>query len=109
MENMKTQQAIFKDLNAIVLGAMREVAEMEDGYHQLAIQFGISKETADALKKLSLAEMWEVVEKMSGTFLFAARNVDSTLYQLVRNNVPQNDVALLTKLRATAASKVARV
>ena len=74
--------SIIRELNAITLGAIREIADGPDGDHQLSVQFGVSKRTAEAVRKLRIDDLWRIVDQIGDTFLFAARNADDTLYQL---------------------------
>lgn len=99
--------ATVRELNALTLGAIRIIADGPDGDHQVCVQFGISKKTADAVRKLRIDEMWKIVEQIGDNFLFAARNADDTLYQLIRSGVAEPDVFMLSKLRSVIASKTA--
>lgn len=99
--------SIIRELNAITLGGIREIADGPDGDHQLSVQFGISKRTAEAVRKLRIDDLWRIVDQIGDTFLFAARNADDTLYQLIRSGVADSDVFVLAKLRTVAAAKTA--
>jgi hypothetical protein len=100
-----TKRSIIQELNAITIGAIRELASEEDGEHHLAVQFGISRRTVDAVKKLRIEDVWKIVDQLGDTFLFAARNADDTLFRLIRSGIAENDIFILAKLRTTAASK----
>lgn len=105
-EDEKRYREALRELNTITLGTIREVADGPDGDHRVCIQFGISRRTADAIRKLSFAQLEHVGQLVGDTFLFAARNADDTLYQLIRSDVAPSDVFLLMKLRTTASGKV---
>lgn len=104
-EAKKKESSVIRELNAITLGALRELADSVDANHLLNVQFGITKRTADAIRRLTIDDIWRVVDQIGETFLFSARNADDTLFQLIRSGVAENDVFVLAKLRSVAAAK----
>lgn len=102
----KSTEGVIRDLNAITLSSLREIADGPDGDHQLQQQFGITKRTAAAIRLLKLEDIWRIATLLGSTYLFAAKNADFSLFQMIREGLADPDIFVLAKLRSTAAAKI---
>ena len=91
-------------LNMSILITALQIGEADNGDHELAIKFGFSRETSQALMKLSTIALMNVVRSMGSTVILAGRNYDQNLYQLMRSEI-KSDLSTLARLRNVAAMK----
>ena len=91
-------------LNMTILVTALQIAEEENGSHELAIKFGFSRETSSALTRLSTVALMNIVRSLGSTVLMAGKNYDQNLYQLMRAEI-KSDLSTLARLRNVASMK----
>ena len=97
----------YQDLNLIILLMIQKLGKDEvNGMHSAMCQFGLSPKTIQAVVRLSVGDLKQVVVKFGNNFMFASKKADDTIYQLIRSGVAADDVFIIAKLRSLAAEKI---